>query len=553
MMKKNRISRIVLMCASTVLLFSCDKEVSDVGSEVLTSTDIFRTQIDNVSSGTENISLETIQSNVFTGNRFFGTINRDETSGSVNYSILYRVEPTSSMELTEVASGQTINSIRIQSANLILPYTYDLLDTSNDTIAKYETTNIINEGSALEFDVFRSDFDLVLDNTTSNTRQLYFANASRNTPSGLVSFAEDIEQEEILDEVLDANPNSDEFEVSIAERETDDNGQEIVNNFEAEVISNAFEDDGRVLRVSLDSDFLGEDFASADGMVIDPSLFTTNAFFEKFKGVYLKPKANNANLVSINNTFNRVRPKIEITFAIESSFEAIEGDEETEASPARTETNEVTLDFEMNQDIIVSIVESQNSDSFNQAFGTSETMVIKGGVSASRITLFEDRTEIEEIFDQNPIISSAVLRLYVDVDSPLYNEANIPQNLWINNLENGGLVSGATLVEGEEPFYEFQLTQYLRGVLSVDDAEELLDQNFDFMVGISTSEVNTEIVPQVQVDNSVSQNLLIFDSLQERRVNVGSLLSLEEVPLFGSAASDVSKRPQLSIDFATVD
>lgn len=554
MMIKNIVPHISVMCVFAALLFSCDKDVSDVGGEVLTNSGISNTQFDNLPSTTSNVSLENIQTNNFSGNRFLGTIDRSSTSGSVNYGLLYQISPTISTALTDTITGQTIKSVKIKSANLILPYTYESLEAVNDTVTRYQITNIIGEANdALNFQVFKSNFDLVRNNTASNTRQLYFANATTRISGVIRSFEAEIEAGgDILEELLEVTPTAAEFEIQTATKSEDGEGFEPITNQE---ISDSFEQGGHALRVVLKPDFLGDVFANSDGVVNDPSLLTTNSFFENFKGIYLKPTEANNRLVAIDHSFNRVNPKIEITFDIESDFIAIPGNDQNEPTPARTEINEVTLDFEVNESLIVNTINSENTPQFQDALASSENMLIKSGVSASSISIFSDTSQLEEIFNQNPIVNSAVLRVYVNVDSPFYDSNNVPQNLWINSLEEGDLVSGAELVVVEEDkilFYEFEITQYLRGVLNVDNTGELLRQNFDFMIGASTSEVNAEIISQNQLVANVLENVLIFDSSQERRINVGSLLSLDEVPLFGSGANDTTKRPQLVVNFVSI-
>lgn len=554
MMIKNIVSRISVMCVFATLLCSCDKDVSDVGGEVLTNSGISSTRFDNLPSTTSNVSLESIQSNNFSGNRFLGTIDRSSTSGKVNYGLLYQINPTNSTALTDTIAGQTVKSIKIKSANLILPYTYESLGALNDTITRYQITNIIgDENESLDIQVFKSNFDLVLNNTESNSRQLYFANATTRRFGAIKSFETEIEAGgDILEGSLELTPTAAEFQIEVATESEDGEGFEPISNQE---ISDSFEQGGHAITVGLQSDFLGAFFADSQGVVNDPSLFTTSSFFENFKGIYLKPTETNNRLVAIDHSFNRVNPKIEITFDIESDFEAVPGNDENEPTAARTEINEVTLDFQVNQSLIVNTINSENTPQFEDALVSSENMLIKSGVSASSISLFEDTTQLEEIFNQNPIINSAVLRIYVDVDSPLYDSNNLPKNLWMNTLGDGNLVSGAELVEEREEilFYEFQITQYLRGILSVDNTDALLNQNFDFMIGASISEVNGEILSQNQLVANVLENLRIFDPLQERRINVGSLLSLDEVPLFGSGASDPTKRPQLVVDFVSIN
>lgn len=551
MTKKIIVSRIATMCASALLLFSCDKEISDVGGEVLTGSNIFNTRLDGFVNSTKNISLESIQSNDFSGNRFLGTVTRENTSGSVNYGLLYQVEPTTSTALTETSAGQTVTSITIKSATLILPYTYNLLEASTNTVSTYEIADTFTEETnSVNVEVFKSNHDLKFNSTETNSRQLYFANATTRISGEIRSIESEIEAGgEILNELLDVTPTSEAFEIPIAT--TDDENQ--VSPIGNQQISNSFEQNGRSFRVSLRPDFLGENFADNQGVVIDPVLFTTDFFTENFKGIYLKPAEGNEGIVAIDHTFNRVQPKIEITFDIQSSIEATDEDQGNETSAPSIQTNEVTVDFAINQQLIVSTITSNNTGQFSQASLGTENMVIKSGVSASSIALFEDASQLEEIFNQEPIINSAVLRLYVDVDSPLYDADKRPQNLWINTLQSGDLVSGAELIEeGEAVFYEFQITQYLRNILNVDDTEELLNQNFDLVVGVSTSEVNTEIVSQNQMADNLLENVFIFDPLLGPRINVASLLSLQEVPLFGSGAADQTKRPQLIVDFVSI-
>lgn len=544
----------VLVIGIAALCFtSCDSETIDVGAEVLTNTTFTQLLAADNSVSSQQLSLTQLQTNNYIGNRFLGTLQRNTTTGISSYGLLCRVNPTASTALTDTVAGQTIQSVKIKSAVLILPYNYELVETTGDTISNYKIIGgEIQQGQPLELEVFKSNHNIIFDSSATNDRQPYFSNTSTlNAASEVVTIDTDIEAGgDILDNVKDNVPTSETFSVQTRFRNSE--GQLV--NISSDSISNAFEQEGRSLRIQLKSDFLGEKFADASGNVTEVSLFTTTAFYENFKGIYLKPSASNTNLVAINPGFSGVTPKVEITFEVTSTFEKKTGEGDSQVTTTTMQTIDEVVDFEINRDLLISTISFSNSAAFDTEVTTDENMVIKSGVSTSVVSVFQEENTAKEIFEQNPIINQATLRLYVDVESPLYKEENVPKFLWLNFLESGNLLSGAELQEGDNPYYEFLITRYMRRVMNSENVEQLLNQEFDFTVSVSNSNINEEVFAlEEPLNAAITQSLSVFNRNQQQRINAGILLSLNEVPLHGSGATNTDLKPQLVVNYSTLN
>jgi len=110
--------RIGIMCVFSFLLFSCDKDVSDVGGDILTNTNIVTAEFNNSTIETENVSLKTIQSNNLVGGYLLGT-SESEATGAVKYGTLFRVEPTASSDFAKILAD-TVTSVKIKSAKSVV-------------------------------------------------------------------------------------------------------------------------------------------------------------------------------------------------------------------------------------------------------------------------------------------------------------------------------------------------------------------------------------------------------------------------------------------------
>jgi len=343
---------------------------------------------------------------------------------------------------------------------------------------------------------------------------LYFANASSIDND---DFATEIEGDKVLDSIIDNNPNNVEFKITTVD--TTKSPRVSLGNT---IISDAFEDAGKTLRISLNKDFFGSSIVNADGTVVNPSVLNTNDFLDIFKGVYVKPIDANAGLVRVfDNSFTVIEAKIEVVFEITTGIGEM------------AKLSEEIIDFNMDRQV-VNIIDASTSADFDLAFQSKATATLKGGVAASRLKLFARNEELNSFFEQKPIINQATLKFFVNKDSNLSNEDSFPENLIINDLENGVEVSVAELSE-DKSYYEFNITSYLKGIFNQVDSEAALNANVELVVGVT------------EVATAGRSSLRIFGS-QAKRISIGSLQSVKEVFLYGSEAV-VGKRPQLTIKY----
>jgi len=525
---------IVSMCVFTFLFFSCDDDVSSVGGDILTNTNISTSDFNTAEIQTENISLDSIQSNglvdsvrdqdgniSFLGNYLLGTAQNNR-SGDVDYGLLFRVEPafSGSLDNLKEVSGATL---KVDSVQVIIPYSYRIISVQADDVIgqnSYEIAGVRNEGEPLLFDVFRSDYNLELTSSSTNSSQLYYANAF----DGINPFEEQISNNDIFDDFIDNNPNSNEFNVQVS----NENG----NRLTVGVISDAFENLGKTLRISLDKDFFGENIVNPDGTIKDASVLDTPEFLRLFKGIYIKPNDQNKNLVEVfDNSVTELQPKIEVTFTVTSNT----GEETSD-----------TIVFNMNRQV-VSIVENidNRTEDFTTAFKSKTTMTLRGAVSASRVKLFSDDNQLKAFFEQGPVVNQAILRFKINEESPLFDKDNFAETLVINILNNGAFPEGTgdnipvdrQMFNEAEMTYDFVLTNYITNILNSTDFNTAKENNLDLVLGVSEDDFVFD-----------PRALRIFNKNEEQQINIGSLLSTQEVPLYGSDAPE-GKRPQLLIKF----
>lgn len=530
--------KIKLFCIALVhaFLISCDDEVSDVGGEILTNTSISVTEFSETAIQTQNISLDSIQSNnlltssvvnnqvAFSGNYLLGT-QSNERSGAVDYGVLFRVEPTTeSLKVLMDSLSKAGALLRVSSAKVVIPYSYNIessTDVETNVVTNtYQIVGVNNPGVPLQLDVFRNEFNLELISGSTNTRQLYYANGF----DGVNSFKDQINQTNIVSVeglINETTPNGNSFEI------------------EAPITADAFETDNRSLQISLQNNFFGESIVNTDGVVSDINLLTSGEqFLSRFKGIFINPRAGNQNLAQVfdnsvaDSSGAFILPRIEVNFDVVIAGAVIVSQNVT---------------FNMNAQA-VNIVNSEvgKTTDFNTAFEGNSTLTVKGGVATSRIKIFNDEAQFESFFEDKPIVNQAVLRFKINEESPLFDPENFERGLLLNELETGNIINvedvvsdGTTSVvqtfNEQEMTFDFTITNYVKNIVNATNFEVAKRNNNDLAIGIS------ELIFE-------NNNLRIFNEAQQRLINVGSILSTSEVPLYGMDAAE-DKRPQLIINF----
>ncbi len=529
------------MCIFSFLLFSCDKEVSDVGGEILTNSDISTEEFTGTIIQTENSSLEAIESNNLADGYLLGTSKNDKT-GDTKYGILLRMEPTISTVFDELVleekEGSTVKLV-VKSATMIIPYTYNIPNPRDGDMDTFVISEIVKDGNALELDVFRNEYNLQLTSTVTNANQIYYANAS-NGPEVFKNFIEKPENN-IVEKIIDNTPSADEFKIKVLDAEG--------NAIDVDIISDSFENLGKTLRIELKKDFFGDKLVDAEGVVINKEDFDSTDFLEKFKGLYIRPKDNNDNLVKIfgnsdgsNSDSVIIKPKVEVVFEVIRDF----ADKDKESVSEKEER----VVFDMDRQII-DIVNFEKKEEFTTAFNSKETALIKGGVVATDLKLFGNSNQLDSLFNKNIIVNQAVLRFQVNSNSPLYNESVVPNILSLNLQLNGRELSRAEIeTSGDKMFYNFTVTEHLKSILNRPDLEDAITANRDLIIGVSEEDFITESDLINMEESTRNSSLAIFDASKAKKINVGSLQSTKEVPLYGSAAPE-GKKPQLIIKFTS--
>ncbi len=527
--------RTFLMCLFATSLFSCDKDVSDVGGGILTGTDISIKEFESINVSTENRLLEAVQSNNLADGYWLGT-TQSENYGALNYGVLFRAEAPTSNAIAELnLNVDAVRTFKVKSANLIVPYAYTIENVVGGEVT-LGIRDVINEGEPVDVDVFRNNFVLQLFSPDNNEIETYFSNASDD--SRVFENRINIPENSIFEGVISNNPIANSFTINLE----DENNMAI----SIEELSNNFETTNRFFQVALKKDFLGSDIVDSDGTIIDVKAIAEGAgFLEKFRGVYIQPKEGNTNMVRLfNNAFLNRSPMFNNAVAalvpkIELGIEVFSGE---------NLESEISLTINLNRQII-NITNFSPATPFNNMFSQSETIVLKGGASASEIKIFADEEEFESLYDDQIIVNQAILRFKVNQDSPLFIDSeSLPETLFINQLETGNVLEDYSnssdvlrehllpfRTENGDLFYDIDVSEHVATILGQSEFSLAEEFNNKLAIGLSN-----------QIDNVTS--LMLRN--ENKRINIGNFQPIGEVPLYGSGANE-DQRPRLLIKFTS--
>lgn len=492
-------TRLIIGLLCSLFLTSCDDDISDVGSAILTGTNI-DVQTEELTPSLTDVSLKKVQTNNL-NTQYLGT-NTDSLLGNKStYAILARVNGAT----PSIANADPITKIEITSKKLILPFPYDAGALNNEGIRTYALDSLFINSENLKLEVFNANFTLRDQSLVSNEAQAYFADAS----DGPNNFLEAIQNEnkKVVDTAIDivAPPTV----VMIDNRKNESpNAIEIdLNKLDLTALTN--KNDFSV--------FQGDD----------------SEFINTIRSIYIKPTADNKGLYSIPRTaIDSIAPKIQLDFKITTQKEGTE------------ETNETSISADYNlsgQFFNIINTEDQTIEA------TTSTLVKAGAGSIGEISLF-DSSKLKELIEKDIIINDAELIFTVNKtfsentitldELPLLELFNTETTISTDGRQSNQISAINPIENDNKEFtYNFNITNLIRSILqspSLSDAEEL---NITLGLGI--------------IFDNFNQSSLIFNNEARRFANSGTILSLKGVPLFNENNSN--NQPKLILKYTATN
>jgi len=180
---------ILLICS---IFISCDDEISEVGSDSIIGSNIDIREDSSVSIETSQVNLTEEDSSLpQTNNLEFNLIGKNTTtvrSGQEltnSFNILTSISDASvNIEDTEIegTDSTTNTTFKLESATLVLPFDYTLIEQVDDNIERYSFNNKITNDLVLK--IYQSEFIIQENNLNAlqNTSETFFSNGSSLTP-----------------------------------------------------------------------------------------------------------------------------------------------------------------------------------------------------------------------------------------------------------------------------------------------------------------------------------------------------------------------------------
>ncbi|WP_010521263.1 DUF4270 family protein [Aquimarina agarivorans] len=499
--------RHLLMGFTFSLLLSCDDDVSDVGTDILTGTNI-GVETQEFSVPLNAISLKKVQTNNLK-TQYLGNHEDSIFKNKSTYGILSGVGATSST--FPVAEGTTITNIEIKSKKLILPFPYSDNNVDQEQGGRvYILDAPFCNSKNLKIQVFNANYSLRSRNPNSNNSQRYFADGSDET----TNFSEIIEKDTKL---------------------ISENSVEIVTPSKTVVIPDSKKQDLNAIEIEIDKLDLSDLAAKNDFEVFSGA---DAEFLERVKSIYIKPLADNEGFLRIpSSQIDSIAPKIQLDFIIT-----------TQEGAAEPKQNTLIVDYNLNSQLFFNLIKT---DEVTEP--SAESVSIISGAGASAETTLFSNAELEELAGQNVIVNDATLVFTV-------NKSALPNGTELKNLpvlvlfrtETGQRinistptitpitpVSGTINENNNEEFtYNFDVTRLAQLILTpnnLDDAKEL-----NVKLGLGTVEIFS--------DNLFSS---IFNNESTKFTNDGTILSFKGVPLFSNATAQENNnnRPKLILKY----
>lgn len=473
-MKYKSIIKALLAITVVAGLQSCDKDFTEIGSEIIGDNDlnIDTYQVKDIVAYTQPYGAVETKNLI---SMPFGSIDNDEF-GRVNSSFVTQL-------LSSSSTFDAINtSAVVDSVYVYIPY-YSVYDKVEDDITYYKLDNVVGEGS-FNLEVYQNDYFLSEANPGTGQALAYYSDWSS---------VFDAHKKGI--QLNDLNKTQQSSEVSFTKRNViiykrDKDGNVVINDVTkkpevAETLSPGLWLDLNIAPFqNMFSDILANKNAYKD-----PAYFANY-----FRGLYFKASANSTKgllgMINLANGKLVVRYKQEVE-DVNSQGEIVK----------KIVYNSITLPFSNVSDtsnyqraINISLNSKGNatalpSDKLGDKELGDELVYVKGGegsVAVIDLLSSNDFEELKKLREMDMMINDAVLTVHVDVNS--MNKNQIPKRLYLYNYDNGlplsdflndnsvnteyskltfgGIYQAANAETGiSGNTYKFRITEYLRALI----------------------------------------------------------------------------------------
>jgi len=422
-MKYKSIIKTLLAVTAIASLQSCDKDFSEIGSEIIGDNDlnIETYQVNDIVSYTQPYGVVETKNLI---SMPFGSLDNSEF-GRVNSSFVTQV----------LSSSTTFDGINtsavVDSVYVYVPY-YSTYDKVEDDVTYYKLDNVTGEGS-FNLEVYQNNYYLNNANPGTGQALAYYSNWSSI-----------FEANKKPNPLNDLNSIQQSREVTFTKKniiiyKKDKNGNTIINE------DTKKPEVSETLAPGL---WLDLDKAPFQRMLIDVIAnrvaFKDPAYFSNyFRGLYFK--ASNNSTKGLLGMVNLTNGKLVIRYKQEIDDINAEGE-----SIKKTVYNSITLPFSNISDtnsysryINVSLnskgdAKTLPSEKVGDKEKGDERVYVKGGegsVAVIDLLSSNDFEELKKLREMNVMINDAVLTVHVDVNAMDKNQ--IPKRLYLYNYDNG--------------------------------------------------------------------------------------------------------------------
>ena len=588
------IKLLAIITITSSIFISCDDEISDVGADAIIGVNIdieentFSVEMNQVNLENNNLP----QTNNL-GQYLLGinstTSNESEVTNSFNLlSTVFGTTQDQNIEDTTTEDDEgltTITDFTLESATLVLPFKYTLIETV-DGNERYTFDSKITGDIHLTVQQLNNRIqNLVLDATENLAAVFYSNGSSSNTNNAFNPENSELEnslaistEATIINSAYFLSENSGDFQIAEGfDFFNDDDDNDLDYDFQINITN---EDDSNIedgnksllfpaIRIPLNATVFNN-IITQNG-ITDTSILSDNDVKNSFRGIFIDTtNSDGITEIDLNNTENlSIDAGIQLVFSKTVTGTSDEASEETETvvstfllnnTPADITTTPANISLinreggeeEPTTDVsdVVLLEEEQPTTNAN------EDILLEGGLgSFATITINIPSNLIpdpeSEESESNLLLNNATLKLTVNENSEFFSEENLPNNIMVTALESGSPLIDYNNQGPEEHLiaireqdedgnftneiirddnnlitYEINITEHLAGILNQDSENIGDDNDLNVTLAISTtSDITNTNITRIQTSDIEPQQF----------INEESILSFGIVPLYNSS------------------
>ena len=504
----------VLLCLSIVII-SCEKEFTDIGSNVITNTK-FDTNSITLDITAENSQLEKIQSDNISRqlSQYLLGVYPSSKYEKLEASVVSQIGITTGLKViddNENYEAGTIVVTKIDTVFIKIPYQVTLNSTDN----KFEIDSVLGDKTkSFNMNVYRSNtfINLYKPSDPSKLNRFYSNDVFEKTGSA-------------LNDKVDYPffPNENDTALVVKRRLYDDTlaTMDTIQYFNSVALTVPVP----FARIPLNEDKFKELFLDK---YESAEFASQDAFNDYFRGLILEATGDEGSLISFNfnNTNTNFNPSIEVYYTntvLNSSTKVIDTIYKNNSFPLsgfRVNT------FKME----------------DKVYPINEEIIIQGTAgSEGEITLFE-QNKIDELRTNNWLINDATLTFYINQSSDI---TSVPQRLYL--YKNNKDLASPSFSQIKDAITEASFGGIFGNLESDSDgkAEKYTFRITDYVSDILSGETNYSPTLKLKVYNPSDGPSSARDTIF-RNYNWNP----KAVTLFNNSVEDVGKKAVLKISYS---